>query len=113
VPGVSAAARSRPADAIAASAGMGAQVDAIDRGAAALLDLLGRDGESSLPRLCKRLGLSRSELARLLLVLSDPAGGGDAGDAPDGLGLIEQRDAGGRTLVVLTARGRALLGTGR
>ncbi len=111
---MSAAARSRPADRLAGSTGVtGPQVDAIDRSAAALLDLLGRDGESSLPRLCKRLGLSRSELARLLLVLADPDDRDGAGAAADGLGLVEQRDTGGRTLVALTARGRALLGTGR
>jgi DNA-binding IclR family transcriptional regulator len=105
---MSAAARSRPADTIAGSASVeGPQVDAIDRSAAALLDLLGRDGESSLARLCKRLALSRSELARLLLVLSEPAGAAGAGD---GLGLVEQRETGGRTLVALTARGRAQLG---
>jgi DNA-binding IclR family transcriptional regulator len=82
-------------------------VDAIDRSAAALLDLLGRDGESSLARLGKRLALSRSELARLLLVLSEPEGADGAGD---GLGLVEQRETGGRTLVALSARGRAQLG---
>lgn len=71
----------------------------------ALLRLLAHEGECSQPRAAKRLGLGASELQRLLVAL---------GDDPrfDGLDLVESRietrDAGSRTLLRLTARGRAL-----
>lgn len=73
--------------------------------ALALLHLLAHEGECSQPRAAKRLGLGASELQRLLVAL---------GDDPrfDGLDLVESRidtrNAGSRTLLRLTARGRAL-----
>jgi hypothetical protein len=73
-----------------------------------VLDLLARDGECSVARLCKRLGLARSELQRLLLVLSAPV---DA--LGDGLDLVERHEAGDRAMVTLSARGRALFGLDR
>lgn len=96
---------SAPAVAVAVA---DAGVEATDRTAAALLELLGRDGACALPRLCKRLGLSRSELQRLLLVLSAPCDGDG-----DGLGLVVQRDQDGRVVVALSQRGADLLGAGR
>jgi DNA-binding IclR family transcriptional regulator len=69
-----------------------------------LLHLLAGNDDVSLPRAAKRLGLQASELQRLLTALgADPR--------YDGLGLIEQRSEGGRTLLRLTARGRALCAT--
>jgi hypothetical protein len=77
--------------------------------ALALLRLLAEEGEVSMPRAAKRLGLGASELQRLLVAL---------GDDPrfDGLDLVEhqvehqveRRADGARTLLRLTARGRAL-----
>jgi DNA-binding IclR family transcriptional regulator len=69
--------------------------------ALALLRLLARDSDVSLPRAAKRLALSASELQRLLVAL---------GDDPrfDGLDLVEQHRDGGRVLLRLTGRGRAL-----
>jgi hypothetical protein len=73
--------------------------------ALALLRLLAENGDVSMPRAAKRLGLGASELHRLLVALGDdPAFGG--------LDLVERHverhaDA-ARTLLRLTARGRAL-----
>ena len=77
--------------------------------ALALLRLLAENGDVSMPRAAKRLGLGASELHRLLVALGDdPAFGG--------LDLVErhvehqaeaQADS-ARTLLRLTARGRAL-----
>lgn len=94
---------------MAMSAPAGASIDPLDRAGAAVLALLDREGETSLPRLCKRLQLSRSELQRLLLVLGEPGGqiGGQA------LGLVRRRAQDGRVLVSLSDRGRALVGAHR
>lgn len=73
--------------------------------ALALLRLLAEHGDVSMPRAAKRLGLGASELQRLLVAL---------GDDPrfDGLDLVERHvephTDGARTLLRLTARGRAL-----
>ena len=74
---------------------------AIDDPVPALLQLLAEHGELSLPRAARRLGLRASVLRRLLTAL---------GDDPrcDGLGLVAVREADGRTLLRLTARGQAL-----
>lgn len=77
--------------------------------ALALLRLLAEHGDVSMPRAAKRLGLGASELHRLLVALGDdPAFGG--------LDLVERHVErhvephadGTRTLLRLTARGRAL-----
>ncbi|TXH77244.1 MAG: hypothetical protein E6Q88_01900 [Lysobacteraceae bacterium] len=73
--------------------------------ALALLGLLAQEDGQSLPRLAKRLGLGASELRRLLAALGHDA-------RYDGLGLVEQRQDGERTLLWLTARGRTLCATG-
>jgi DNA-binding MarR family transcriptional regulator len=76
-----------------------------DEIALALLRLLAEEGDVSMARASKRLGLGASELQRLLTAL---------GDDPryDGLDLVEQspepRRDGIRVLLRLTARGRAL-----
>jgi predicted transcriptional regulator len=77
--------------------------------ALALLRLLAEHGDVSMPRAAKRLGLGASELHRLLVALGDDPRFG-------GLDLVErhvERDVdphadGARTLLRLTARGRAL-----
>ncbi len=71
--------------------------------ALALLQLLARNENMSLPRAAKRLSLSASELQRLLVAL---------GDDPrfDGLDLVRQHRDDGRVLLRLTGRGRALCG---
>ena len=56
----------------------------------------------SVSRVAKQLGLSQSELSRLLVVL-----GADASMA--GLGLIEWRDQGQRRLLWLSSHGREWL----
>lgn len=73
--------------------------------ALALLHLLAQEGEVSQPRAARRLGLSASELQRLLVAL---------GDDPrfDGLDLVATRTEphrnNERTLLRLTPRGQAL-----
>jgi hypothetical protein len=73
--------------------------------ALALLRLLAEEGEVSMPRAAKRLGLGASELQRLLVALGTDT-------RFDGLDLVEhqveRRADGARTLLRLTARGRAL-----
>jgi DNA-binding IclR family transcriptional regulator len=56
------------------------------------------DGTSS-ARACKQLGLARSELQRLLVVLGDDA-------ALGGLGLVETEQADDRLRLRLTPQGR-------
>lgn len=63
--------------------------------------LVQEDGQSS-ARICKRLGLARSELQRLLAVLGEDAGFG-------GLGWIEVRDDDGRECLWLSETARAAL----
>lgn len=72
-----------------------------EEAALALLHLLAQDTAVSLPRAAKRLGLSASELQRLLVALGDQPRFG-------GLDLIEQHREGERVLLRLTSRGRAL-----
>lgn len=69
--------------------------------ALALLGALAQQDGQSIHRIAKRLGLSLSELHRLLTAL---------GDDPrfDGLALIEQRLDGERTVLWLTNKGRRL-----
>ena len=73
--------------------------------ALALLRLLAHEGECSKSRDAKRLGLGASELQRLLVALGDDT-------RFDGLDLVESRietrGTESRTLLRLTARGRAL-----
>ena len=56
----------------------------MQQAAAALLELLVQEDGLSPARACKRLGIARSELQRLLAVLGDDA-------ALGGLGLVELR----------------------
>lgn len=69
--------------------------------ALALLRMLSEQDGQSAARVARRLGIGQSELLRLLAAL---------GDDPrvDGLGLVERREDGARTLLFLTTRGRAL-----
>jgi len=69
--------------------------------ALALLQLLAQEDGQSLPRVAKRLGVSASELQRLLTALG-------ADTRYDGLDLVETRTDGARTLLWLTAKGRQL-----
>jgi formate dehydrogenase accessory protein FdhD len=70
-----------------------------DAALAALLALVAAEDGLSAARACKRLGLSRSELQRLLVQLGpEPALGG--------LDLLEQRRDGGRDTLWLTPRAR-------
>jgi hypothetical protein len=77
----------------------------MDDAALSLLRLLFETGEVPIHRATKRLGLSMSELARLLAAL---------GEDPlcDGLGLVATRREGEgkleRQMLSLTAKGRAL-----
>ena len=72
--------------------------------ALALLQLLAAQDGQSIHRVAKRLGMSLSELQRLLTALGpDPRF--------DGLDLIEQRQDGERTLLWLTDKGRRLCAT--
>lgn len=66
---------------------------------AGLLHFLARNDGASNARACKQLGLARSELQRLLVVLGDDA-------ALGGLGLVTTEAAGERALLRLTPRGR-------
>ena len=72
--------------------------------ALALLQLLAQEDGQSLPRVAKRLGVSASELQRLLTALG-------ADTRYDGLDLVETRTDGARTLLWLTAKGRQLCAT--
>lgn len=69
--------------------------------ALALLRALAQQDGQSIHRVAKRLDLGLSELQRLLVAL---------GDDPrfDGLGLVEQRSDGQRTVLWLTDQGRRL-----
>lgn len=69
--------------------------------AAELIALLAAEDGLSLPRVAKRLGLSMSELMRLLAVLGPDEGMG-------GLALVERRASDGRECLFITAKGRAL-----
>ncbi|HEU0305812.1 MAG TPA: helix-turn-helix domain-containing protein [Lysobacter sp.] len=69
-----------------------------------LLQLLATEDGQSIHRVAKRLGLSLSELQRLLTALGqDPRF--------DGLDLVEQRGEGDRILLWLTDKGRRLCAT--
>ena len=72
--------------------------------AAALLGLLQDEDGMSIHKACKKLGLSMSEMMRLLTVLGDDA-------AVGGLNLVTRREDGARTLLCLTAGGRELADT--
>ena len=71
---------------------------------ALLRELAAAGGEVSLPRLCKRLGLRRSVLLRMLAAL----GGTPIGDAP-ALGYVIVRDDGERQFAWIAEAGRAWL----
>lgn len=72
--------------------------------ALALLQLLAQEDGQSIHRVAKRLGMSLSELQRLLSALgNDPRF--------DGLDLVDPREDGERTVLWLTSRGRQLCGT--
>jgi DNA-binding IclR family transcriptional regulator len=75
-----------------------------DDPALALLRLLAQEDGQSIHRVAKRLGLGLSELQRLLVALG-------CDTRFDGLGLVEQRPDGERTLLWLTDKGRQLCGT--
>jgi DNA-binding IclR family transcriptional regulator len=70
--------------------------------ASALLDLLANEDGVSCARACKRLGLSRSELQRLLAQLGDS-------ETLGGLGMVRVEEEGGRETLWLTERARSLL----
>ena len=73
----------------------------MDDAALSLLQLLADADEVPIHRATKRLGLSMSELTRLVAALGeDPS--------CEGLGLVATRTEGDRTLLRLTAKGRAL-----
>jgi hypothetical protein len=67
---------------------------------AALLSLLRDEDGMSIHKACKKLGLSMSEMMRLLTVLGDNA-------ALGGLNLVARREDGARTVLCLTAAGQA------
>jgi DNA-binding IclR family transcriptional regulator len=72
--------------------------------ALALLRLLAVEDGQSIHRVARRLGMSLSELQRLLTALGpDPRF--------DGLDLVEQRGDGERILLFLTDQGRRLCAT--
>lgn len=66
---------------------------------AALMHYLSAHDGASTARVARQLGLAQSQLLRLLAVLGDDA-------ALGGLGLVEQRGQGTRSLLHLTPRGR-------
>lgn len=68
---------------------------------AALLRYLAANDGASAARVCKQLGLARSELQRLLAVLGE--------GAADGLGLVRRVEDAGRDRLMLTPRGREWL----
>lgn len=68
---------------------------------AALLALLAHEDGMSIHKACKKLGLSMSEMMRLLTLLG-------ADEALGGLALVEREERGGRTCLFLTTRGRTL-----
>ncbi|HSD37086.1 MAG TPA: hypothetical protein VLC92_06235 [Rhodocyclaceae bacterium] len=72
--------------------------------AAALLSLLRDDDGMSIHKACKKLGLSMSEMMRLLTLLGDDA-------AVGGLNLVMRREDGARTLLFLTEGGHAAAAT--
>jgi DNA-binding IclR family transcriptional regulator len=67
-----------------------------------LLRYLAANDGASAARVCKQLGLARSELQRLLAVLDEDA-------AADGLGLVRRIEDEGRDRLALTPRGREWL----
>ena len=71
--------------------------------ATALLELIAAEEGLSLARACKRLGLSRSELLRLVAALGDDPTLG-------GLDLVRVDTQDGRDTLWLTARARAARG---
>ena len=73
---------------------------------ALLAELAAEPGGISTARLCKRLGLRMSVLLRSLAWLGEDAIGGEPGP-----GWVQVFEDGPRTMVRLTARGRALLDT--
>lgn len=70
-----------------------------DAPATALLEWLSQEDGLSSARVCKRLGLSRSELQRLLAELGPDPGVG-------GLDLVQVRSEDGRETLWLSARAR-------
>ncbi|MDB5799864.1 MAG: hypothetical protein JWL63_803 [Rhodocyclales bacterium] len=68
--------------------------------AAALLVLLAHEDGMSIHKASKKLGMSMSEMMRLLTAL-------DANETLGGLGLVERREDGGRVRLFLTHKGRA------
>lgn len=74
----------------------------METGLQAVVELLVQEDGQSAARICRRLGLARSELQRLLAVLGeDPAFGG--------LGWVELRDDDGRDRLWLTPAARTAL----
>jgi DNA-binding IclR family transcriptional regulator len=73
--------------------------------ASALLELLAREDGISSARACKRLGLSRSELLRVLTQLGDNAQLG-------GLDLVRVAHEAGRDTLWLSERARVARGAG-
>ena len=68
---------------------------------AALLRYLAANDGASAARVCKQLGLARSELQRLLAVLGE--------GAADSLGLVQRVEDAGRDRLMLTPLGREWL----
>jgi len=73
----------------------------MDESVPRLLQLLSDEGEVSMQRATKRLGVSTSELRRMLASLGDDA-------RYDGLDLVVARRDGERIVLSLTDKGRAL-----
>jgi DNA-binding IclR family transcriptional regulator len=71
----------------------------IEERLAALIRFVGNNDRVSVSRAAKQLGLSQSELLRLLALLGEDRSVG-------GLGLIASHDEGSRRLLGLTADGR-------
>jgi hypothetical protein len=67
---------------------------------AALLALLLDEDGMSIHKACKRIGLSMSEMMRLLTRLG-------ADETLGGLNLVERQELGGRICLFLTVKGRA------
>ncbi|HET9482728.1 MAG TPA: hypothetical protein VFO79_02125 [Xanthomonadales bacterium] len=72
-----------------------------DDPALALLRLLAEEDGIAIHRATRRLGVSLSELQRMLTALGDD-------ERYDGLGLVVAREDGERTRLWLTEKGRAL-----
>ncbi len=69
----------------------------------ALMQLLCAEKALSLAKIGKQLQLRRSQLERLLLLL-------DENETWGGMGYLTQSEQGGRTVILLTQKGKALCG---